>query len=68
MSMSCGARLFELRRGQVHIFPGSDAALKSALRELQRLVEGVDIGIKKLLLLHPVRAASDNPTPVPRAG
>ena len=45
-----GARLFELRGGQVHVFPGSDAALKTALRELQSLVKGVDIGIKQLLL------------------
>ncbi len=50
MSMSCGARLFELRGGQVHVFPGSDAALKTALRELQGFVEGVYIGIEKLFL------------------
>ena len=45
-----GARLFELRGGQVHIFTRSDAALKTALRELQSFIEGVYIGIEKLFL------------------
>ena len=63
-----GARLFELRGGQVHVFPGSDAALKTALRELQRLFERRRHWYQTAASAHPVRAGSGNPGPAPRAG